>query len=214
MAAEIPASLFFTGLLTYWIMGLVYVRARRKVLVSQKRRHVSLQDITGFLSLKRTCILLSLLVCFVVLQTLLHFAYLTTETNRAVFSSYRHFRTSEDVREQPGTAALIVLNALFGLAYLVAFFVELTRSCLDFNRLSFSVKASKSVSLALACFTLANIMTKPSRAGGFDSLLLLTVIYNVYMWHLGYLYAPCYKSEPASAEKDQPVKDPTLQEQQ
>ena len=105
-----------------------------------------------------------------------------------------------------------MLNALFSLAYLVAFFVELTRSCLDFNRLSFSIKASKSVSLALVCFTLANIMTKPSRAGGFDSLLLLTVIYNVYMWHLGYLYAPCYKSDTASPEKDQPGKDPSPQE--
>ena len=55
-------------------------------------------------------LLLVLLACFVIAQTLLHFVYLTTETNRAIFSSYRHFQTSKDADED-GTTVLLVSSA-------------------------------------------------------------------------------------------------------
>ena len=135
--AEIPTFLFFTAILMFQITGLVYMRIRSKVL-KQMNRKVRLRDITGFVNIKRASLILLALVGSVIVQTLLHFAYLTTETNRAIFSSFRHFKTSEDVREDPGTVILIVLNLLFGVAYIVIFLVEVTRSCIDFNRLKFS----------------------------------------------------------------------------
>jgi len=101
-------------------------------------RKVRLVDITGFLNIKRVALLGFAMAGFIIVQTLLHFAYLTTETNRAIFSSYRHFKSSEDVTEDPGTIILIVLNFAFSIAYLVLFIVEATRSCIDFNRLKFS----------------------------------------------------------------------------
>mmetsp|Transcript_45245 Transcript_45245/g.60045 ORF Transcript_45245/g.60045 Transcript_45245/m.60045 type:complete len:245 (+) Transcript_45245:834-1568(+) len=136
IVCEIPVSLFYTGLLTYWIMGLVYMRKSNKVL--SKKREVSLEDITGALSLKRAILLVLFLFSFTIIQTWLHLIYLTTETNRAIFSSFRHFKTSENLRHMPITLILIALNLLFGVIYIIAFIVELTRSCLDFNRLNYS----------------------------------------------------------------------------
>jgi len=48
-------------------------------------------------------------------------------------------------------------------------------------------------SWAIALTILTLIVTKHSRAGGFTSLLQLTVLLNIYMWHLAYLYAPHYQ---------------------
>lgn len=48
--------------------------------------------------------------------------------------------------------------------------------------------------------TLFVLFAKVSRSGGFDTQLTLTVLYNIYMWHLAYLYAPAYgKEAPADS---------------
>jgi len=62
--AEVPASLFYTTLLTYWLLGITHVRVRVKTL-RERRRQATLQDITGVLSVKRVIILVAILVCFV-----------------------------------------------------------------------------------------------------------------------------------------------------
>ena len=131
--SEIPASLFFTALLTYWLMGITYVRVKAKKLSEQ--RNPSLYDIVGYPSLPRTFILVLILCSFVTVQTLLHFRYLITETNRAVFSSFRHFETSEDVSKDALTIVLIIANALFLLFYMVLFIAEAIRSYLAYRRL-------------------------------------------------------------------------------
>ena len=61
---EIPESLFFTALLTYWLMGLTLVRVKNKVLAQNKK--VTLQDLTGKLSIRRLSGLLILLNGFVI----------------------------------------------------------------------------------------------------------------------------------------------------
>lgn len=128
--SEIPSSLFFTGLLTYWLMGVTLVRVRGDKL--KNKRQATMRDIVGILSVNRLVLLLVLLTFFVIAQTLLHFEYLTTETNRAVFSSFRHFQTSEDAEKDPFTTFLIVINVLFGVVYGILYIAEAIRSFLDF----------------------------------------------------------------------------------
>ena len=91
-----------------------------------------MRDIVGFISVKRLVLLLVLLFLFVVAQTFLHLNYLVTETNRAVFSSFRHFKTSEDTEKDPSTVILIVTNVLFGAIYAILYVIEALRSLINF----------------------------------------------------------------------------------
>ena len=51
--------------------------------------------------------------------------------------------------------------------------------------------------------TLFVLVMGHSRSGGFSTQLTLTVFYNIYMWHLGYLYLPVYSSlEEGAKEMD------------
>lgn len=151
--AEIPASAFFTALLTYWLLSVTYVRIKEKNLhkrpkkqeinttktrSSNKYDSVSLADIIGVLSIKRLLALVILLCSFVAVQTMLHLRYLTIETDRAMFSSFTHFETSEDLHKDPVTVLLIVANAAFGLFYAILYIFEVIRSFLAFRRLQFS----------------------------------------------------------------------------
>lgn len=128
-----------------------------------------MRDIVGVFSFKRLTLLLLLLVGFVIAQTLLHFAYLTTETNRAIFSSYRHFKSSEDAEKDPGTIFLIVINGIFGLIYCALYIFEAIRSFLDFQRLRFSQKVGHLISIVMALTTLVVLFSKASRQGGFST---------------------------------------------
>ena len=131
-------------------MSLTYVRANEKKLqqkltgksddklVAPERKRVNqvtYTDIVGVLSIKRLLGLILLLTCFIVVQTWLHIRYLTIETNRAIFSSFKHFETSEDMSKDPLTVILIIANALFGLFYAVLYILEAIRSFLSFRRL-------------------------------------------------------------------------------
>ena len=51
--SEIPSSIFFTALLTYWLMGLAYVRAKVK-----KVEQATFRDIIGEISPRRLLLLL------------------------------------------------------------------------------------------------------------------------------------------------------------
>ena len=52
--------------------------------------------------------------------------------------------------------------------------------------------------------TLFVLFAKVSRSGGFDTQLTLTVLYNIYMWHMAYLYAPAYgKITDGDTEQEQ-----------
>ena len=189
--AEIPESIFFTTLLTYWLTSVALVRVRGKKLISQKKK-ATLEDITGVLSVRRLLGLLILLVGFVVAQSLLHYRYLTTETNRVIFSSFQHFKTSESLDQDGSTIVLIIINAIFALIYLGIFIFEAVRSFLDFQRLPFAKKVGHLITAIMMILTLLVLLGKFSRAGGFSAQLTITVIYNIYMWHLGYLYVPVY----------------------
>jgi len=62
--SEIPVSLFFTALLTYWLIGVTFVRVKAKNL--KDKRKATLKDIVGVFSLKRLGFLIALLLAFVV----------------------------------------------------------------------------------------------------------------------------------------------------
>jgi hypothetical protein len=62
--SEIPVSLFFTALLTYWLMGVTLVRVKAKNL--QDKRKATLRDIVGVFSFKRLVFLIVLLLAFVI----------------------------------------------------------------------------------------------------------------------------------------------------
>ena len=75
------------------------------------------------------------------------------------------------MKKDPGTLALIIINFLYGVAYIVLFVVEITRSFIDFNRLKFSQKVNSIVSWVVTLVLLTLILTKHARPGGFKSLL-------------------------------------------
>ena len=60
--SEIPGSFFFTSLLTYWLMGLAYVRVKANKLTKER---ASLEDIVGILSMKRFIFLIMIFAGFV-----------------------------------------------------------------------------------------------------------------------------------------------------
>lgn len=142
--------------------------------------------------MKRVLILVFIIGGFVLAQTLLHLAYLTTETNRAIFSSFRHFKESEDVSKDPWTIILIYVNGLFVMVYLALFIAEAVRSYLDFRRLPFSHKLGLLGTAIMVALTLFVLLAKASRQGGFSTQLVITVIYNAYMWLLAFVYVPKY----------------------
>jgi len=88
---------------------------------------------------------------------------LTTETNRAIFSSFKHFKTSEDAAGDPFTIFLIIANVLFGLSYLVLYICEVIRSFLDIRRLQFSQKIGHLITVMMVFMTLFVLITKVSR---------------------------------------------------
>lgn len=116
--------------------------------------------------------------------------YLETETNRAIFSSFKHFETSEDVEKDPVTILLLVSNVIMGLFYLVLYILEAIRTFIAFRRLQFSQKVGHIISMIMVAVTLFVLFAKVSRQGGFETQLTLTIVFNVYMWHLAFLYAP------------------------
>ena len=117
-------------------MGVTLVRVKAKKLADKKK--ATLRDIVGVPSICRMTALILISSFFVAAQVALHFVYLTTETNRAIFSSFRHFETSEDVNKDPATVLLIIINALFALIYATLYIIEAIRSFLAFQRLQFS----------------------------------------------------------------------------
>ena len=86
--AEIPNTGFYCTLLAYWLVGLAYVRKKASEMDTRK---ATIQDITGKLSRTRLFHILLLSTLAFIAQSVLHFLYLETETNRSVFSSFRHF---------------------------------------------------------------------------------------------------------------------------
>ena len=54
--------------------------------------------------------------------------------------------------------------------------------------------------MIMVVFTLLVLLAKFSRQGGFETQLTLTIIYNVYIWHLAYLYAPEFASKTNGAQ--------------
>ena len=63
--SEIPASVFFTALLAYWLTGVTYVRVKAKQLANAKK--VTINDIVGVFSFKRLSILICTLLSFAIL---------------------------------------------------------------------------------------------------------------------------------------------------
>lgn len=45
----------------------------------------------------------------------------------------------------------------------------------------------------MALTTMVILFSKASRKGGFSTQIVITVLYNIYMWHLAFLYQPEYK---------------------
>ena len=114
-----------------------------------------------------------------------------------MFSSFKHFQTSEDMDRDPLTVLLIIANVCFGLVYVVTYVIETIRSVLAFRRLQFSQKVGHVITMIMVVFTLLVLLAKFSRQGGFETQLTLTIIYNVYIWHLAFLYAPEFASKGA-----------------
>ena len=90
---------------------------------------------------------------------------------------------------------LIIINALFAFLYAILYIMEAIRSFLDFQRLQFSQKVGHFLTMIMVCITLFVLLAKVSRQGGFSTQILLTALYNIYVWHLGILYMPSYKSD-------------------
>ena len=133
VAAEIPVTIFFNFLLAFWLLSIVLVR---KTASQLNARTATLKDLTGEVSRVR----LTLLVLFCnlawVCQNVLHFMYLRVETNRAVFSSFRHFETSAgssptDVR----VAIMIVVNSAILLVYALLFIYGFISNLAHYKRL-------------------------------------------------------------------------------
>ena len=167
--SEIPTSIFYTLLLTYWLLGVTRVRVSARKLKDKDKgdKGVSLNDIVGKVSPVRLLVLVILLVLFVYAQTMLHIRYLKTETNRAVFSSFQHFKTSEDIMKDPGTILLIFVNIAFGVIYIILYIFEVCRSLIDLNRLPYTHKVGHIFTAIMVFFTLLVLFGKFSRAGGF-----------------------------------------------
>ena len=86
-----------------------------------------------------------------------------------MFSSFKHFQTSEDMDRDPLTVLLIIANVCFGLVYVVTYVIETIRSVLAFRRLQFSQKVGHVITMIMVVFTLLVILAKFSRQGGFET---------------------------------------------
>lgn len=103
------------------------------------------------------------------------------------------------------TVFLVILNVIFGLIYGILYVFEAIRSFLDFQRLRFTQKVGQLISLVMALITLVVMFSKASRQGGFSTQIAITVLYNIYMWHLAFLYMPEYKKHDALASSAAPA---------
>ena len=84
-------------------------------------------------------------------------------------------------------------NVIFVIGYIIIFICEVIRSYLDFSRLQFSKKIGHLITLIMVTMTVFVLLGKFMKQGGFSTQLIITVIYNIYVWHLAYLYVPNYK---------------------
>ena len=80
-----------------------------------------------------------------------------------MFSSFKHFQTSEDMDRDPLTVLLIIANVCFGLVYIVTYVIETIRSVLAFRRLQFSQKVGHVITMIMVMFTLLVLLAKFSR---------------------------------------------------
>ena len=94
--------------------------------------------------------------------------------------------------KDPWTILLIIVNGMFVLLYVALFIAEAIRSCLDLRRLPFTHKIGQLGTAIMVALTLFVLMAKASRQGGFSTQLVITVIYNAYMWLLAFVYVPKY----------------------
>ena len=86
-----------------------------------------------------------------------------------MFSSFKHFETSEDLSKDPVTVLLIIGNALLGLFYVIIYVCEVIRSLLAFKRLQFSQKVGHVITGLMVAVTLFVLFAKISRRGGFET---------------------------------------------
>ena len=86
-----------------------------------------------------------------------------------MFSSFKHFETSEDLSKDAVTVLLIIANAVLGLLYVILYVCEVIRSLLAFKRLQFSQKVGHVITVLMVAVTLFVLFAKISRRGGFET---------------------------------------------
>ena len=98
----------------------------------------TIKDITGEISWKRLVCLLVFFNVAWIFQNVLHFVYLILQTDRSIFSSFKHF---ED-HQFGSITGLIVINSVILLVYALLFIYGFISNLANFKRTELFQKIS------------------------------------------------------------------------